>query len=507
MKIYSRFLALLCTTTYIGVFFLRVFHYGFFYEAPGEIITGCLPTVLITMSLIIACALVQKPILGRFEAIIQKGRKNKASLTDADKEECWRCYKNFDIVIIVAHVVGFLVGAGSTPFITAMKGIAPFSLIDLLLIELQSIGIGFLCYTVNNVLVKRLIMARYMRDIGIEISDNLSKILNVAVVTCIYVSVMNMVLVPVNLLRNPAGKGLGTFLGYSAIAAVLDIAACIVTYAMIAIRIQRTEKSVSNNLMEQTLSLASATKENAESSHNQSSAVKEIVATMHDSTELANNIGEKIRQVTDLAEKSRDAVISGSKSLQDNVQGLLEIKSTNMLTIEGIKDLNAKISGIWDIVSIINNVADQTKIIAFNAELEASSSGEAGKNFHIVATEIRRLSDNIIDSIKEIRDVINEIQGASDKLILDSEKGTRQIDEGCDSVRSLEGGFASILDSAKATADSSHEILDYVSQLTSSSEQIFITLKQIAAGIESFSQNTANISAASENVKQIASLL
>ena len=67
-------------------------------------------------------------------------------------------------------------------------------------------------------------------------------------------------------------------------------------------------------------------------------------------------------------------------------------------------------NGIWDIVGIINNVADQTKIIAFNAELEASSSGEAGKNFHIVATEIRRLSDTILDSIKEIKIVIDEIQ-------------------------------------------------------------------------------------------------
>ena len=158
-------------------------------------------------------------------------------------------------------------------------------------------------------------------------------------------------------------------------------------------------------------------------------------------------------------------------------------------------------------MGIINNVADQTKIIAFNAELEASSSGEAGKNFHIVATEIRRLSDNIIDSIKEIKSVIDEIQKASDTLILDSERGTRQIDAGCESARSLEGGFRSIMDSSRATADSSREIQGFVNQLTSSSEQIFITLKQIAQGIEKFSENTASISMSSEKVKEIAGLL
>ena len=109
--------------------------------------------------------------------------------------------------------------------------------------------------------------------------------------------------------------------------------------------------------------------------------------------------------------------------------------------------------------------------------------------------------------IKEIREIINEIQKASDALILDSEKGTAQIDSGCESARSLESGFESIMESSKATASSSHEILDNVNQLTSASEQIFITLKQIAQGIESFSQSTASVSMASENVKEIASLL
>jgi methyl-accepting chemotaxis protein len=276
---------------------------------------------------------------------------------------------------------------------------------------------------------------------------------------------------------------------------------------MIIKRIQSTEKNVSNTLLAETMHLADATKLSAENSQNQSAAVKEIVATMHDSTELANNIGEKIKEVTQLASKSRDAVYSGNEALQQNLRELLDIKNTNMLTIEGIKQLNTKINGIWDIVTIINNVADQTKIIAFNAELEASSSGEAGKNFHIVATEIRRLSDNIIDSSKEIREIISEIQKASDTLILDSEKGTAQIDSGCQSARSLENGFKSILQSSTDTASSSNEILDNVNQLTTASEQIFITLQQIAQGIESFSQSTTNISAASESVKEIASLL
>lgn len=507
MSVFKVFLMLIFSTTYLGIFTLRVFHYGFIYERPSAIIFECIPTVSISFFLILGCALVERPILAKFERIIQKGRRDKSSITESDIAECMDCYKKFDIAIAAGDAIGFLLGAGSTAILESIKGIAPFNPVIFVIIELQSVGIGFLCYTLIVFLVKRILMTRQIREIGITVYENLSRNLTIAVGSCVYISVMNMVTVPINLIKNPSENGFSKFLVYCAIGALLDGLICFITYTLIIKKIQKTEKQISSNLMKETQNLASATKESAETSHNQSAAVKEIVATMQDSTELAGNISEKVRQVTMLAEKSRDAVLSGRKSLQNNVDELLGIKDTNRLTIEGIKELNKKIGGIWDIVSIINVVADQTKIIAFNAELEAASSGEAGKNFHIVATEIRRLSDNIIDSIKEIRERISEIQKASDALILDSEKGTEQINSGYTSTKSLENDFESIMESSDKTAASSHEILEHVGQLSSSSEQIFITLKQIAEGIEVFSDFTSNISSSSENVRQIATLL
>ena len=135
----------------------------------------------------------------------------------------------------------------------------------------------------------------------------------------------------------------------------------------------------------------------------------------------------------------------------------------------------------------IYNVADQTKIIAFNAELEASSSGEAGKNFHIVATEIRRLSDMILDSIKEIKNGIDEIQAASDRLVLDSEKGTRQINVSWENAKTLEKGFGSIMASSQSVADDTMKIKNSVGQVAASSGKLSESLLQIAQGIERFS--------------------
>ena len=507
MKSFKKYFGTICATTYSGVFFLRIFHYSFIYEKPIEIITGCVPTVIITFFLILIFSIFQWPLLNGFDKIIEKGKQDKNSLTKKDIAKLMNAYKKYDIIIIIANAVGFLLGAGSTAIISSLKGLAPFNPITFTLIELQSVATGFMCYTINYVLVKRIYMAGEMRSVGIKLSENLQRVQNVAMWASIDTAIINMMTVPYGTILNSRQYAFNSFVIYCLIGWFVSLVEFFIVFRVINKTIQKSEKKISDNLYKETSILAEATKHSAENSQNQTAAVKEIVATMHDSTELANNIGDKIKEVTALAEKSRDEVMNGNKALKANVDELLNIKNTNMLTIDGIKELNKKINGIWDIIGIINNVADKTKIIAFNAELEASNSGEAGKNFHVVATEIRRLSDNIIDSIKEIKEIINEIQKASDTLIQDSEKGSAQIESGCESARSLESGFESIMQSSVATADSSNEIMTNVQQLTSASEQIFIALQQIASGIENFSQNIASVSESSENVKDIASLL
>ena len=131
------------------------------------------------------------------------------------------------------------------------------------------------------------------------------------------------------------------------------------------------------------------------------------------------------------------------------------------------------------------------------------TAGEAGKSFRIVANEIRRLSDGIIDGTREIKEKINEIQHSSDSLILASESGTEKINAGYESARGLEAKFASIKSSAEITATSADNIAEIIRQQASASEQILIALKEISAGVENFTVATDNISLASENVRKI----
>ena len=264
------------------------------------------------------------------------------------------------------------------------------------------------------------------------------------------------------------------------------------------------EKSLGEKILSETQGLAAAAKENAATAQDQTAAVKEIVATMEDDNELSANISRKIKDVASVAGKTSDDVCEGVKSIEQNVLQLMDIAAANKNTIEGIKNLSDKIENIWDIVTLINSVADQAKIIAFNAELEASSAGEAGKNFHIVATEIRRLADGIIDGTKEIKEKIGEIQKSSDSLIIASESGTEKINNGVANANILKESFESIKNASEITASSANDITKIIQQQAVASEQILVTLRQIASGAESFNAATENISSASQNLRNIA---
>ena len=263
------------------------------------------------------------------------------------------------------------------------------------------------------------------------------------------------------------------------------------------------ERDMGRRLFESAQNLVVTTKETAATSQDSSAAVKEIVATMEDTNMLSENISQKIKDVSSVAKITSSDVADGVAQIEENVSRLHEIYNANQQTIDGIKDLSEKIESIWDIVTLINNVADQAKIIAFNAELEASSAGEAGKSFRIVANEIRRLSDGIIDGTKEIKEKINEIQHSSDTLILASESGTEKINAGYENARGLGEKFESIKNSAEVTAGSAADISDIIQQQATASEQILIALKEISAGVENFTVATDNISNAAENVRQI----
>ena len=135
---------------------------------------------------------------------------------------------------------------------------------------------------------------------------------------------------------------------------------------------------IGDTMIEPIDGLTQISQSTASTSLEQSTGVKEILATMEDTDRQTRNIVDKIADVTTVAEGTENNVNVGFETLQSNLDKMTEITEANVSTISGIRELGEKIGGIWEIVKIINDIADQTRIIAFNAELEASSAGGSG---------------------------------------------------------------------------------------------------------------------------------
>ncbi|MBQ0039270.1 MAG: methyl-accepting chemotaxis protein [Treponema sp.] len=240
------------------------------------------------------------------------------------------------------------------------------------------------------------------------------------------------------------------------------------------------------------------------SSVEQSADVKEILSTMEDSNALSKNVASRISEVSEGTDKTKDEVSEAFNLLKENIQCLDDINDSNQGVIDGIKDLSTQVDNIDDIVTIIKDIADQTKIIAFNAELEAVSNGKNGRNFHIVATEIRRLANNTMESIEKIQSYIENIKSASRDLIFSSEQSTDFIHEEASISKQLETQFGGIMESSNDTNEKATEISGIIEQQTASFNQIVITLRQISSGIESFAQSTKTITNTVNEMKNIA---
>ena len=253
--------------------------------------------------------------------------------------------------------------------------------------------------------------------------------------------------------------------------------------------------------------LAEIAQSTASTSLEQSTGVKEILATMEDTDRQTRNIVEKIADVTTVAEGTENNVNAGFETLQSNLDKMTEITDANVSTISGIRELGEKIGGIWEIVKIINDIADQTRIIAFNAELEASSAGDSGKNFHIVANEVRRLAAGITNSVDQIKERITEIQHSSDNLIITSESGTEKIREGLELSEKLKEKFNDIQSSSEITVESANQIKEIINQQSTAFDQIVATVRQISSGIENFSTSTGTVNNTAQKLKEAANLL
>ncbi len=156
---------------------------------------------------------------------------------------------------------------------------------------------------------------------------------------------------------------------------------------------------------------------------NTSSAVEELTVSMKQVSNNAEASAEAARRALDAAEQ-------GNRSVRDTLEGMQRIRSSVQATAKKIKSLGDRSLEISDIVKVINDITEQTNLLALNAAIEAARAGEAGRGFAVVADEVRKLAEHSRTATKDISALIKSIQAETNEAVVVMEEGTKEVEVG-----------------------------------------------------------------------------
>jgi methyl-accepting chemotaxis protein len=253
--------------------------------------------------------------------------------------------------------------------------------------------------------------------------------------------------------------------------------------------------------------ITGAVESQAATSTQMSSSVAEITSTMEELSASSTQIADHSKSVVDIANQTLDSSRKGSEAMQAVLGRMNDIKSDNQHSLAEIVDLGTKSKQIGKVMEIINAVADQTKLIAFNAALEASSAGEAGKRFSVVAGEIRRLADSVTDSTGEIETKVQEIQDSISRLVITSEKGASVIAAGLTASTNTAEHLNRIVGAASQTSSAAQQISLSTQQQKTASNQVVVALREIVSASSHTAQSITRISQISKEMSELSARL
>jgi twitching motility protein PilJ len=166
--------------------------------------------------------------------------------------------------------------------------------------------------------------------------------------------------------------------------------------------------------------LAEATDEQSKQIEAASQAILQMAASIEEISGNAERSSDVARHSVDVAHKGGDAV-------RRTIEGMNTIRETIQDTAKRIKRLGESSQEIGNIIELINDIADQTNILALNASIQASMAGEAGRGFAVVADEVQRLAERSANATKQIEVLVRTIQADTNEAVVSMERSTTDV--------------------------------------------------------------------------------
>jgi CHASE3 domain sensor protein len=250
--------------------------------------------------------------------------------------------------------------------------------------------------------------------------------------------------------------------------------------AWIAQSLSRQVAGAVRHIQSSSAELQAAAGQQATGAKEQATAMSEITTTISELLATSRQIADSARRVAQISERTAQAALAGDGTVEKGNESVSAIGHHIGLIVNHMLELGKKSQEIGVVLDIVSELADQTNILAINATIEAVGAGDAGRRFSVVADEIRKLSDRVAGSTKEIRGLFDEVRSAVNTTILTTQTGSKAIEAGSRQFSEVASAFNLISAEVSTTTEAAREIELSTKQQATAVEQVNTAMKNVA---------------------------
>lgn len=256
----------------------------------------------------------------------------------------------------------------------------------------------------------------------------------------------------------------------------------------------------SEELSQTTNSLNEGAKEQSRQTEQAATAITEVAQTVMDVAQNASAASNSSKEASQIANEGRQKV-------ENTVEGMHQIADTVKEAAATITELGKSSQEIGNIVRTINDIADQTNLLALNAAIEAARAGEQGRGFAVVADEVRKLAERTGKATREIGEMIKKIQSETEHSVKSMNAGIGEVEKGVKLAEEARIAMGQIVDASNRGTDMIQRIAAAAEQQSAASEEVSSNMESIANVTRNTEAASSQIQSASHDLARIATEL